>query len=157
MTTSFDSEAGYRDAIDAALAAAREEIRILDKDLIRMEIEQPARVETLTAFLAGNRDRRLRLLLHDSGPLERRSPRLLSLLRQFGHAIEVRQIPEHYRHLQECQVLADRRHGTLRFHADHPRGNLLLDAPEDIHPWWQRFDDLWEQSQPCAPATTLGI
>lgn len=153
----FDSEAGYRAAIDAVLAAAGEEIRILDRNLGRMELESPHRADLLSRFLSGDRHRRLRLLLHDCDLLDRHSPRLLALLRRFGHVIEVRHIPDHYRHLSECQVLADHRHGALRFHADHPRGVLVADAPDEIHPWWQRFDDLWEQSHPSTPATTLGI
>lgn len=153
----FDSESGYKAAIDLVLAAARREVRIFDQDLTRMGLEIPARAALLGNFLAGDRDRRLRVVLHDTDALERNSPRLLALLRVHGHAIEVRRTPEHLRQVADCWVLADETHGAVRFHADHPRGKLLLGASAEVHPWWQRFDDLWLAAEPCSPGAAAGL
>ncbi len=152
----FDSEAGYRQAIDATLALASHEIRIFDRNTEQMALEEPARAELLAAFLAG-RDRRLRIVVHDPTFLLTRCPRLLALVRRYGHAVELRQSPDHLRNLADCEVLADKAHGTLRTHADHARGKRFVDDPQAIHPWWQRFDELWEASEPCSPATVLGL
>lgn len=157
MPETFDSEAGYRQAIDATLAAARQEIRIFDRDLERMALEEADRAALLAAFLAGGRDRRLLIALHDPEPLLRRCPRLIALIRRHSHAVEVRQTPDHLRTLPDCQVLADMSQGTLRTHADHPRGKRIVDDANEIHPWWQRFDELWNASHPCSPATALGL
>lgn len=156
-TSPFDSEAGYREAIDATLALACREIRVFDRDLARMALEAPARIALLERFLAGGTGRRLHVVLHDIEPLERRSPRLLALLRRFGHQMAVRRTPDHLRHLADCLVLADEAHGAIRFHADHAHGKRFADAGPAVQPYWQRFDDLWEASQPVSPGTTTGL
>lgn len=153
----FDSEAGYRDAIDMTLAAACQEIRIFDRNLERMALDEPHRAALLAGFLAGGNERRLKIVVHDPERLPQRFPRLMALLRRHSHAVEIRQTPDHLRGLSDCQVLADQRHGTFRSHADQPRGKRYWDSPNDIHPWWQRFDELWQESQPCCSATSLGL
>lgn len=156
-TDTFDTEAGFRAAIDLTLAAARREIRIFDRDLGHMGLDDRAHAELLTAFLAAGRNRRLRIVLHDSDWLDRRAARLPSLLRLYGHAIEVRRTPEHLRELTDSWVLADEAHGAIRFHADHPRGKRIVDSPTDMLAWWRRFDDLWEASEPCSPGSVTGL
>lgn len=153
----FDSEAGYRAAIDATLAAAQGEIRIFDRDLRRMGIDDATHVARLDGFLVGDRSRRLRLVLHDLDPLEKTMPRLITLIREYLHAIEVRRTPEHLRSLADSWMLADRSHGAIRFHEGHPRGKLVAGAENEIRPWWLRFDDLWEQSEPCSPGAVTGL
>lgn len=153
----FSSEAGYRDAIDATLTLACREVRIFDRDLSRMALEAPARIAALERFLAGGPNRRLRVALHGIDILERRSPRLLGLLRRLGHQIEIRLTPDHLRHLADCLVLADELHATVRFHADHARGKRLAASGKAVQPYWQRFDDLWEASQPVSPGTASGL
>jgi hypothetical protein len=157
ISETFDSEAGYRQAIDATLAAASTELRIFDRDTERMALDAPARAARLAAFLAAEKDRRLRIVVHDPRHLQQRCPRLIALARRYGHAVEIRQTPDHLRHLADCQVLADARHGTLRTHADHPRGRRIADDDRAIHPWWQRFDELWAASEPCSLATVIGL
>jgi hypothetical protein len=153
----FDSESGYRAAIDRTLALAVREIRIFDRDLARMGLDDSTHVAALRAFLAAGRARRIRIVLHDTGPLERQMARLLTLLRSHAHAIEVRRTPEHLRSLADSWVIADQSHGTVRFHEDQPRGRLVIGAANEIQPWWQRFDDLWEQSEPCSPGAVTGL
>lgn len=157
LVQAFDSEAAYRAAIDVTLAAARTEIRIFDHDLQAMGFGERSRVEQLTAFLRGGQDRRLRIVVHDSDALERNLPRLIDVMRLYGHLIETRRTPEHLRHLADCWMLADAAHGTLRFHADHARGKLIIDMPTEIEPWWRRFEDLWEESEMCSPGATTGL
>jgi len=153
----FDSEAGYRDAIDMTLAGAGQEIRIFDRNLEGMALDEPARSALLATFLVGGNDRRIKIVVHDPERLPQNFPRLMALMRGHSHAVEIRQSPDHLRGVSDCQVLADRKHGALRTHADHARGKRYWDCPNDIHPWWQRFDELWHESQPCCPATSLGL
>lgn len=152
----FDSEAGFRAAIDLTLAAASRDLRVFDQDLGRMGLEAPTRIAALTSFLASGRGS-IRMVLHDTALLEQRSPRLISLIRTYGHAIEVRRTPDHLRQVPDCWVLADRSCATIRFHIDHPRGKLLMAAPVEVRPWWDRFDELWEASAACSPGATVGL
>lgn len=157
MIETFDSEAGYREAIDATIRAATRELRIFDGDLERMRLDEPARHALLHAFLAGGAGRRLYIVVHDPDPMRTSHPRLMNLIRSHGHQIEVRHTPDHLRHLANRVVLADELHGTIRFHADHPRGKRIDNDNVEIHPFWQRFDDLWEASQVCSPASAAGL
>lgn len=152
MIEPFDSEAGYRAAIDTTLHSACREIRIFDANLERMALDEPARSGLLLRFLGGESGRRLHIALHDPDPLRIRHPRLLELIRSHGHQIEVRQTPDHLRQLADCLVLADAAHGVIRFHADHARGKHVTDDTVELHPYWQRFDDIWKESQVCTPS-----
>jgi hypothetical protein len=153
MIEPFDSEAGYRAAIDATIEAARHELRLFDGDLERMAIDEVSRNAMLLRFLADDPTRRLRMIVHDPAPLHTRHLRLLNLIRLHGHQIEIRQTPDHLRHLADRFVLADAAHGAIRFHADHARGKRIIADTREIHPYWQRFDDLWLESHVCTPST----
>lgn len=157
MVETFDSEAGYRAGIDATIQAARRELRVFDSDLVRMALDTSARNALIAAFLAGGPVRRLHVVLHDPERLRERHPRLLGLIRRYGPLVEFRQTPDHLRHLADCFVLADNRHGAIRYHSDHPRGKHIGDEAIETHPYWQRFDDLWEASAVCTPASVAGL
>lgn len=152
--TPFDNEAGFRRAIDTVIAQARQELRIFDRDIQRMQLEQKASIAALEAFLSASRDKRLRIVVHDTSHLERYCPRLHALQINPIQALEIRQSPDELRHLAEAYVLADRNYGALRHHGDHPRGKLIQNATEEIHPWWQRFDELWAHAAPWSASRT---
>lgn len=155
--TAIESEAGFRQAIDEVIPLAEKEIRVFSGDLTRMAPEEPERVAALEAFLAGDRQRRLRIVVHDPEPMAKHMPRFVDLAVRRGHMIEVRQTPENLRSLADRFLLADDRHGVVRFHVDHARGKLVLFDPKELGPWQQRFQDLWLASTPCSPSTTLGL
>lgn len=153
----FDTRAAYQQAIDAVVQTAIREICIFDSDIRDLELDGRARAETIGAFLAGGRDRSLRIVLHDLDQLTRYSPRLMGLLKRYSHCFSVRQTPESLRNLTDAFVLVDRVSGVIRFHADHFRGKKLLDRPVEVHDWQQRFEGLWLESIPGASATYLGL
>jgi hypothetical protein len=153
----FEGEAAYRAAIDATLKMAQREIRIFDRDLLRMGLGDRDRVALLAAFLSAGGGRTLKIVLHEIEPLEQQMPRLVDLIRLHGHLLEVRRTPDHLRHLADRCVLVDEMHGTIRFHADHARGKVVRDLPTEIEPLWRRFEDLWQESEVCSPGTTTGL
>lgn len=153
----FDSEAGYRAGIALTLAGAQRELRIFDRDLLAMGLDERAQVERLAAFLAAGSNHRLQIVVHDVAPLQSRQPRLLAVLRDYAHQAEVRVTPEHLRHLAECWVLADEADGTIRFHGDHARGKTVIALPAEIRPWWQKAGDLAAESEPCIPWAVAGL
>lgn len=153
----FDSEAGYRAGIALTLAGAQRELRIFDRDLLQMGLEERSQVEHLATFLAAGSNRRLHVVVHDVAPLQSRQPRLLALLRDFAHQVEVRVTPEHLRHLAECWLLADETVGTIRFHGDHARGKTVIALPAEIKPWWQKAGDLAAESELCIPWAVAGL
>ena len=155
--TLLTSEAEYRQACDAVLARAEHEILIFDRDLRRLQLDHKLRLDSLVAFLTDDHLRRIRVVLHDPGPLNREAPRLMQLIARFAHLVEVRQSPDNLRHLADTHLLADDAHGVRRFHIDHPRSALVLDDPVYIHPWRERFEELWALSRPCLQINTTGL
>ena len=155
--TLLSSEGEYLQACDTVLARAEREILIFDRDLAALRLEDKARLEALAGFLQKDALRRIRLVVHDPVPLERNMPRLTQLIVRFLHAIDVRQSPDNLRHLADAHLLADEDHGVRRFHFDQPRSALILDDRAYIHPWRQRFEELWGLSHPCLRINTTGL
>ena len=155
--TLLTSEAEYRQACDAVLARAEHEILIFDRDLRRLQLDHKLRLDSLVTFLTDDHLRRIRVVLHDPGPLNREAPRLMQLIDRFAHLIEVKQSPDNLHHLADTHLLGDNAHGVRRFHVDQPRSALILDDPSYIHPWRQRFEELWELSNPCLQINTTGL
>lgn len=153
----FDTRAAYHQAIDTVLAVAKHELCIFDPDIKDLDLDSRVRADAIAAFLAGGRDRSLRVVLHDPDHLIRNSPRMMGLLRRYSHSFFVRQTPEPLRNLADAFVLADGVSGVIRFHSDHFRGKMLLEQPVAIHDWHQRFEALWLESVPGASATQLGL
>ena len=155
--TLLTSEAEYRQACDTILGRAEHEILIFDRDLVTLRLEERARLDALANFIQMDKLRRIRVVLHDPGPAERDSPRLMQFIARFSHVVDVRQSPDNLRHLADTHVLADEGHGVRRFHVDQPRSALILDDPAYINPWRRRFEELWELSQPCLQLNTTGL
>lgn len=141
------SEREYRDAIDSVLALADSELCILERNLFRMQLDDAARLAQLVDFMRGARQGRIRMVLHDDERLRSEMPRFAEMYRRHGDRIEIRRSPENLRHLADCHVIADGRHGVRRFHHEQPRAALSLNDPDAIHPWQQRFDELWGLTQ----------
>ena len=150
-------EAGYRQAIDTVLELAVSEIAIFDYDLAALRLEEPPRTAKLANFLQQDAASRLRIVVHEPSLLDSRMPRFMQLATRHSAAIQVRQSPDNLRHLADAHVLADIRHGVRRFHIDHARYALMLDDPATIRPWRQRFEELWDLSQPCLKISTTGL
>ena len=101
------SESEYRQACDTVLGRAEREILIFDRDLRALQLDHKTRLQLLTDFLAADPLRRIRVVLHDPGPLHRQAPRLMQLIGRFSHLIEVRQSPDNLRDLADTHLLAD--------------------------------------------------
>lgn len=153
----FDSRNDYRQAVLTVLSTARREVCIFDPDLKAPDFESADRAEALGAFLSANRERQVRIVLHDTNEMSRYGARILALLKRHSHTMAIRQTPDNLRQLTDCFMLGDDASVTVRFHADHYRGKLVLLAPDDVYGWRNRFEELWNESTPAVPATHLGL
>jgi hypothetical protein len=147
----------YTDAIDRVLALAQRNVRIFDRDLEHLGYNTPSRIELLRAFLVSNRGNRLQIVVHDIAYLEGRCPRMVLLLKQFSHAVQIHQTLEHARHAADPLLLVDDAHYLHRFHVDDTRALLALADPQGAEPLLERFREIWDASQPGLSATTLGL
>jgi hypothetical protein len=153
LTTLGESQA----AIDEVIAAARQRLRLFDLSLEGRGFDSPARVERLRGLLAAGRAHRIEIALHETGQLERDCPRLVMLARQYPMSIEVRRTQGEARKATDALLVADTHSAWRRLHHDHPRAIVALHSPADVVPLGQRFDEIWELSEPCALGRILGL
>ncbi|HXZ48036.1 MAG TPA: hypothetical protein VEG27_03395 [Usitatibacter sp.] len=144
-------------AIDEVIAAAQRTIRIFDVALVNRGFNAPARTEKLREFLVAGRAHRVLIALHETQFLERECPRLLTLLRQFPMSIEIHRTLGEARNANDPFVLADDHSLWHQLHHEQPRAIVALHSPPDALPIAQRFEEIWDLSEPSVSATTLGL
>ena len=144
-------------AIAEVVGAARRVLRIFDITLANRGFNSPARTEQLRQFLVAGRAHRLMIALHDTDPLERDCPRLIALLRQFPMSIEIHRTLAQARNASDPFVVADDHSVWHQMHFEQPRAIVALHSPADAMPIAQRFDEIWDLSEPAVSATKLGL
>ena len=144
-------------AIDEVIAAATRTLRIFDITLAQRGFNSPQRIERLREFLVAGRAHRILVALHETEPLERECPRLLALLRQFPMSIEIHRTVQQARKAMDPFVVADDHSVWHQHHHEQPRAIVALHSPADAMPILQRFDEIWDLSEPAVSATTLGL
>ncbi len=144
-------------AIDQVIGAAQRRLRIFDVTLAQRGFNSPARADKLRAFFVGGRVHKLQIALHEPEHLARECPRLLTLLRQFPMSIEIHRTLAQARHASDPFVIADDH--SVWHQLDHlqPRAIVALHSPVDATPILQRFEEIWDLSEPAVSATTLGL
>jgi hypothetical protein len=154
---SFATATEYQAAFDRLIAAAHRRIRIHDRNLADGDFNTVARHDSLRAFCVAGGGRRIEILLDETDTVQHHCPRLMQLLRDFGHVIEIRQTEPGSERPEHGFALADR-HAVLRRHnKDDLRGSLDLDNTHDAVLLHDLFDSLWERAPVVVPATTLGL
>jgi hypothetical protein len=152
----LSGEAEIEAALDRLLSRAQRRLCVFDRQLNRSFVNA-VRSDLLRSFLLGNRNNRVRIVLHDASTLARDCPRLLGLLRQFSHAIAIQETEAQAKGAYDPFIIGDDRDLLHRFHYDDARGLLALDDAQATLPFTQRFEELWVASTPAVFATTLGL
>ncbi len=145
------------EAIQQVVGAAQRSLRVFDVSLSNRGFNSPALTEKLRQFLVAGRAHRLYIALHNTELLERESPRLLALLRQFPMSIEIHRTLAQARNANDPFVVADDHSVWHQLHHEQPRAIVALASPADAMPIMQRFDEIWDLSEPAVSATTLGL
>jgi hypothetical protein len=143
-------------AIDEVIACAQQAIRVFHASLASA-FDTPARAEALRAFLVGGRSHQLLVALHEPEALVRDCPRLMSLVRQFPMQVRIHRTLGQARNATDAFVLADDHSVWHQLHVQQPRAIVALHSPMDAMPIAQRFEEIWELSEPAVSATTLGL
>jgi hypothetical protein len=153
----FETPAEFRAAFDALLDNTQRQLRLYDHDLGLYEIDHQPRHARLRALCVAGGGRRIELLLDEIHRVARDCPRLMQLVRDFGHVLEIRQADPNMPRPDQAFVLADR-HGVL-VRADKAAWQGTL-HPDDAHTATrlnQEFEGMWQRSQASVTATTLGL
>ena len=166
MTDANAPEPGYRPlsgiaesqaAIDEVIAVAQRTIRIFDTTLGNRGFNSPGRAERLREFVVAGRAHRILIALHEPSGLERDCPRLLTLLRQFPMSIEIHRTLGQARDAMDPFIIADDHSVWHQLHFEQPRAIVAIHSPHDTLPLVQRFEEIWELTEPAVSATTLGL
>ena len=144
-------------AIDGLVDLARNTLLVFDRDLSEAGWSSADRAERLTHFLRRSRNARLSIIVHDTRHLESACPRLLALLRTYGHAMAIWRTGAGARHASDGLVIADGRHHLHRYHADQPRATLAIEMPQATKPLVARFDEIWATGEPALGSSVLGL
>jgi hypothetical protein len=151
------SRAAYVESFDLLLGLAVRELRIFDPDLAQLELESPGRLERLGELLRQDASVRVHVALHDPASLLARMPRTRRLFALFATQVAVRRTFGEAARAQDCFVIADAEHLVRRPVVTQARGVLLCGEAHQVAPCLERFEAVWESSEPAAPATTLGL
>ena len=151
------SRGEFSAALDELIGKTDRTLRIFDPTLANYGLNTAAREEQLRAFLLKRRSNRLLIVVHDTSAVTQGTSRLLRLLRQFSHAISIHQTHDAIRNLADVLVIADDAHCMRRPHFSHPKGVVYTDDPNETREWLNRFNAIWEQSNPAVSATTVGL
>lgn len=155
--SAFDTPAGCRAAFDALLAGAHRLIRLYDREPAPWALDDADRHAALRAFCVAGGGRRIECLFDDVGRLSRDCPRLMRLLRDFGHVLEIRQVEPDTPPPDAAFALADRSGVLLRADKAALHGTLHPDDPGRAVALHQTFEALWQRAAIRVSATPLGL
>jgi hypothetical protein len=155
--TQFDSVAEYVAALDTVCGSAQRTLNIFEQNYENIGFNAETRYDILYRFLLASPANRLNLLAHDTQHLVRYCPRVMSLLQQFSHSMQIFQTSENMRRVTEPFAVADDMHYVRRYHFDDTRGLLAKNDPEGARTLSSRFQEMWASSHPGASATRLGL
>lgn len=146
-----------RAAIDEVIAEAQKLLSIFDFTLDQRGYGNPARIEKLRHFLLAGRAHRIRIALHEPELLERHEPRLINLLRQFPAAIAIHRTVGQARNATDPFIVADDHSVWHLLHHEQHRAVVALHSPQDASPLRDRFEEIWELTEPAVSSSTLGL
>ncbi|KAB2325263.1 hypothetical protein F8A86_02440 [Betaproteobacteria bacterium SCN1] len=153
----FDTPAEGRAAFDTLLAGAHRLIRLYDREPLPWALDDTDRHAVLRAFCAAGGGRRIECLFDDTRHLTRDCPRLMRLLRDFGHVLEIRQTEADTPLPDEAFALADRHGILLRADKAALHGIMHPDDPGRATRLHQTFEALWQRAAVRISATPLGL
>jgi len=155
--STFETPSEFRSAFDALLAGTHRQLRVYDRNLDLLEIDDAPRHASLRALCVAGGGRRIELLLDDISHVARSHPRLMQLVRDFGHVLEIRQADPDAPRPDEAFALADHHGVLLRADKAAVHGTLHLDDARDAVLLHQQFEGMWQRSPTGVSATTLGL
>jgi hypothetical protein len=153
----FDVPSEFRTAFDALLAGTQRQLRLYDHDLRWLDIDAAPRHAALRALCVAGGGRRIELLLDDTRRVACDHPRLMQLVRDFGHVLDIRHADPDAPRPDQAFALADRHGVLLRPDKATVPGTLHLADPGRAAALDQDFEGMWQRAPAGVTATTLGL
>jgi hypothetical protein len=149
--------AEYIKALDQICALSNQDLFIFEKDFVNIGFNNSARIEMLRSLLLPNPNHRLLLLAHDTRQISQNCPRLMTLLRQFGHNMYIYQTPKNLQHITEPFAVGDKSNFVRRFHLDHTPSIYGQNDSINASLLKSRFMEMWQVSQPSPWTSTFSL
>ncbi len=153
----LDGLAEYADAIDEIIGLAKRHIHIFDYSLENMAFNSVARYDALHAFLIANAQNRLSIVVKDSDYLDRHCPRMITLLKRFGHNMAINRTRNEAADACDPFCVVDGEHFVRRFHFDDSRGIFAMCDPHEARMLEMRFEQIWEASETAIYGDLAGL
>jgi hypothetical protein len=153
----FEDNANFQAAVDRLLEQPGRELRVFDRDLAALRVNDPGRIERLERFLLASRTRRIYFVVHNTDHVTRQCPRMMHLIARFSHAIQVNRTHEEIRELQDSFMVLDSMHYVRRPVAQFFRGAIGLGDETEGQAMRGRFMEIWAASYPAVSGTTVGL
>ena len=155
--TEFHTLSDYQTALDALIVEAQWRLLFYDATLEKSGLNTIARYERLRAFCLGNPQRRIEIVLDDPTYVQTQCPRLMNLLRDFSHVVEIRQTENESERPAHAFALADRSVWLKHFDKNALPGLWARDDAASAVLLHQEFEQLWQRATPNISASTLGL
>lgn len=147
----------YNEAIKGIIQSASHELLIFDQNLMLGGFSDTASYELLQKFLSQNIASQLFIILQDATYFQNKCPRLLNLLKTFGHKMQVHITNQSAKHAKDCFIIADKKHYIKRIHIDQARFKYAYDDVATVKMLSTRFDELKETIEDVVSITPLGL
>jgi hypothetical protein len=149
--------AEHDNSLKKILALATKTLRIFDEDLSKLKLERSENAEILRRFLGSDREHTLRIILKNTDPFRRNSPRLMKLLVTYPHNMSLFESPAHLESINGSLFIADQNHALIRFHKDNVRAKAIIDDTEECLPYVLRFEEIMKEGGEPVCVTQLGL
>lgn len=139
------------------LELATRSLRIFDEDLSKLKLESADNAGLVHRLLASDRLHTVQILLKNADPVQRNSPRLMQLLRQYPESMSITECLPHLANLSEALLIADENHALVRFHMDNVRCKTIIGSAEECALYLHRFEEIRKEGGDQIGATPLGL
>jgi len=153
----LEGRQAHADALDLLIRWAERKLALFDLDLCDNGWNTASRAQALGDYFQRSRLARCEIFLRNASRFSARLPRLMSLLRNYAHALSIYQLGEEGQHLYDPFLIVDDRHYWHRFHFEQPRGEIGVQQPEYAAELARRLAEIKEISTPAAQVTVLGL
>jgi hypothetical protein len=143
--------------IATLVSQARREIALFAPELDPALFNTAALDHALIGFATNHRHNHARLLVEDAQQAVRDNTRLVELARRLSDFVDLRQVGEEHIGRRELFVLVDREGYLHQRDLTHPECLLDLHGHREAVELTQRFQEMWDRSQPIAAIRTTGL
>lgn len=150
-------ESDYAQALNTVIAEASQHLCIFDQSFEKGDYASIKRYDLMHAFLQKGEQVKLTIILQNMHFFSANCPRLMDLLRIYGHKMTVYETNDFAKMAKDCFVIADKQHFCRRFHIDQARFKFALNDIETCSSLLLRFDELLAETTQTISVTKLGL